>query len=138
MSVTNGYEYDNLSDMSKRLANKLLTGAVVLTAISAGTYVLNSHQQNPIVQPKPIDSNVNQAPEVGVSSNGEPKTQTAQSSGPSTITPISNSPDNVDYDCPDFATQTEAQDYFDSQGGSPSNNVDRLDRDRDGIACEDN
>jgi micrococcal nuclease len=42
-----------------------------------------------------------------------------------------------DKDCPDFATQQEAQDYFISKGGSSSNNVDKLDgSDRDGIVCE--
>lgn len=41
-----------------------------------------------------------------------------------------------DKDCSDFATQAEAQAYFESKGGSPTNNVDRLDADHDGIACE--
>lgn len=41
-----------------------------------------------------------------------------------------------DRDCPDFATQAEAQFYFDLKGGSPTNNVDRLDADGDGVACE--
>ena len=41
-----------------------------------------------------------------------------------------------DKDCPDFATHAEAQAYFESKGGSPTNNVDRLDADHDGIACE--
>lgn len=41
-----------------------------------------------------------------------------------------------DKDCSDFATQEEAQSYFESKGGSSTNNVDRLDSDRDGIACE--
>jgi micrococcal nuclease len=41
-----------------------------------------------------------------------------------------------DKDCKDFATHSEAQAYFTSKGGSPTNNVDRLDRDNDGIACE--
>jgi LPXTG-motif cell wall-anchored protein len=38
--------------------------------------------------------------------------------------------------CSDFKTQEEAQQYFESHGGSKSNNVDGLDRDHDGIACE--
>ena len=39
----------------------------------------------------------------------------------------------VDRDCPDFATQAEAQAFFNSQGaGDPH----RLDRDGDGRACE--
>lgn len=41
-----------------------------------------------------------------------------------------------DRNCSDFSTQEAAQDYFDSRGGSPTNNVDGLDRDHDGIACE--
>jgi hypothetical protein len=38
--------------------------------------------------------------------------------------------------CSDFPIQEQAQAYFDANGGSPSNNFDRLDDDHDGIACE--
>lgn len=41
-----------------------------------------------------------------------------------------------DKDCSDFKVQDEAQTYFEGKGGSPTNNVDRLDSDHDGIACE--
>ena len=41
-----------------------------------------------------------------------------------------------DRDCTDFNTQAEAQSYFDRMGGGPNNNVDRLDADGDGRACE--
>lgn len=41
-----------------------------------------------------------------------------------------------DKDCKDFATHAEAQAYFEGKGGSQTNNVDKLDADRDGIACE--
>ena len=41
-----------------------------------------------------------------------------------------------DRDCADFNNQEEAQDYFESQGGDADNNVDNLDADGDGIACE--
>jgi hypothetical protein len=44
--------------------------------------------------------------------------------------------DAIDYDCADFATKDDAQRYFLSQGGSPSNNVDALDNNHNGIACE--
>jgi hypothetical protein len=44
--------------------------------------------------------------------------------------------DKIDYDCSDFDTQQAAQKYFNSQGGSSRKNVDNLDFDRDGIACE--
>ena len=43
----------------------------------------------------------------------------------------------ADKNCSDFSTQQQAQQYFESHGGSPSNNVDGLDRDHDGVACED-
>ena len=39
--------------------------------------------------------------------------------------------------CSDFNSQAEAQSYFDKLGGSKTNNVDSLDADHDGIACED-
>lgn len=42
-----------------------------------------------------------------------------------------------DMDCADFNTWEEAQTYFERNGGSPTNNVDRLDgNDQDGLACE--
>lgn len=62
----------------------------------------------------------------------KPVTQTSGSTG-NTATNTSNSGDK---DCADFNTHAEAQAYFNSNGGSPSNNVDRLDNDHDGIACE--
>ncbi|QQG43377.1 MAG: thermonuclease family protein [Candidatus Daviesbacteria bacterium] len=40
-----------------------------------------------------------------------------------------------DKDCGDFATQSEAQAFFISQGG-PGKDPHRLDRDNDGVACE--
>jgi hypothetical protein len=36
----------------------------------------------------------------------------------------------------DFQSQSEAQSYFEANGGSPTNNVDNLDADHDGQACE--
>ena len=43
-----------------------------------------------------------------------------------------------DKNCPNFATQREAQEYFESIGGSAAYNADRLDKNRDGVACENN
>jgi endonuclease YncB( thermonuclease family) len=54
---------------------------------------------------------------------------------PTTTSSVSTSSEG-DKNCSDFATHAEAQSYFTSKGGSPSNNVDGLDRDHDGIACE--
>lgn len=45
--------------------------------------------------------------------------------------------DGVDYDCYDFASQGDAQAYFESDGGSSYNNADGLDRNHNGLACED-
>jgi hypothetical protein len=41
-----------------------------------------------------------------------------------------------DKDCADFSSHVSAQAYFEAKGGSAANNVDDLDRDHDGIACE--
>ena len=49
---------------------------------------------------------------------------------------ISKAPAAADKDCSDFANQAQAQSYFASNGGSPSNNFDNLDADHDGVACE--
>ncbi len=43
--------------------------------------------------------------------------------------------DGIDYDCWDFATQSSAQAYFESDGGSTYNNADNLDPNGDGYAC---
>lgn len=43
--------------------------------------------------------------------------------------------DYGDYDCSDFSTQDEAQEFFESEGG-PGDDYHNLDRDSDGIACE--
>ncbi|MCC7024979.1 MAG: hypothetical protein IT338_19265 [Thermomicrobiales bacterium] len=44
--------------------------------------------------------------------------------------------DGIDYDCWDFATQGDAQAYFERDGGSVYNNADGLDRNHNGLACE--
>ncbi len=40
-----------------------------------------------------------------------------------------------DYDCSDFSTQGEAQEFFEDEGG-PDEDYHNLDRDGDGEACE--
>lgn len=42
----------------------------------------------------------------------------------------------IDYNCSDFTTQTQAQNFF-IQNGGPARDPYRLDGDKDGIACED-
>lgn len=44
-------------------------------------------------------------------------------------------PAGPDRDCSDFVTQAEAQAFFEAAGG-PARDPHRLDRDRDGVACE--
>jgi micrococcal nuclease len=39
-------------------------------------------------------------------------------------------------DCVDFHSRSQAQRYFEARGGRPRRNVDRLDSDGDGKACE--
>jgi LPXTG-motif cell wall-anchored protein len=41
-----------------------------------------------------------------------------------------------DKDCRDFTSQSEAQAFFESIGGSASNNADNLDANHNGVACE--
>lgn len=65
-------------------------------------------------------------------------TSTSKSSSSSSSSSRSSKPRYSlgDKDCSDFRTQREAQAYFKSKGGSRYRNVDGLDRDHDGIACE--
>ncbi len=44
----------------------------------------------------------------------------------------------IDRNCKDFVTQEQARAYFEYFSGNAGKNVDGLDRDRDGIACESN
>lgn len=67
------------------------------------------------------------------------QTNTTTATGSTIIqnkTKSSGSSSSEDKDCPDFKTHSEAQAYFNTKGGSPNNNVDNLDADHDGIACE--
>lgn len=68
-----------------------------------------------------------------------PKPTSTPLPSPVIVPPITPQPpvsDTGDKDCGDFSSHAEAQAYFNAKGGSPSNNVDDLDRDHDGIACE--
>lgn len=40
-----------------------------------------------------------------------------------------------DYDCADFSSQDEAQEFFEGEGG-PDDDYHNLDRDGDGVVCE--
>lgn len=47
-----------------------------------------------------------------------------------------NGADGVDHDCADFADQEDAEAYFITDGGSTKKNIDHLDPNHNGIACE--
>ena len=47
-----------------------------------------------------------------------------------------NGEDGIDHDCADFVSQGAAQHYFALDGGSALDNVDHLDPNHNGIACE--
>ncbi|MCA9878069.1 MAG: excalibur calcium-binding domain-containing protein [Thermomicrobiales bacterium] len=47
-----------------------------------------------------------------------------------------NGEDGLDRDCADFADGDEAQEYFLADGGSSKQNVDHLDPNHNGVACE--
>ena len=61
---------------------------------------------------------------------GIARAATAQTASPTA------SPATAAKTCADFKTQSEAQTYFTSKGGSKTNNIDNLDPNRNGIACE--
>lgn len=48
---------------------------------------------------------------------------------------VERPPSTGDYDCSDFGSQEEAQDFFEDEGG-PWDDPHNLDRDGDGVACE--
>jgi hypothetical protein len=47
-----------------------------------------------------------------------------------------NGRDGLDRDCADFANPAEAQRYFEDDGGTVANDVDHLDPNHNGVACE--
>lgn len=91
--------------------------------------VTASQQPAPTQTPTPAPT---QAPASGATPTPTPMADATSTPAPAP-TPA---PSSGDKNCSDFKTQKEAQDYFNSKGGSASNNVDGLDADHDGIACE--
>lgn len=64
-----------------------------------------------------------------------PTPTAAADSGTDAGAPRSTAPVGVDRDCSDFATQDEAEAFYEAAGG-PSVDPHRLDSDGDGLACE--
>ncbi|MCG0239167.1 MAG: thermonuclease family protein [Firmicutes bacterium] len=75
----------------------------------------------------------------GSKSTGSDSKNTGSSSQKASRTtgspPLRYDPNGPDRDCDDFATQAEAQAFYEAAGG-PARDPHGLDRDRDGIACE--
>jgi micrococcal nuclease len=72
-----------------------------------------------------------------VPTTGPPAPQSSQPTASANPAPggLPYDPNGPDRDCPDFATQEEAQQFFLAAGG-PDSDPHRLDGDHDGIACE--
>ena len=60
----------------------------------------------------------------------------ARAGGPASHLGAAGRRGEADKDCKDFASQAEAQAWFEAHGGSAAHNVANLDRNRNGIACE--
>lgn len=88
---------------------------VVLAAISLGLAGCSSSGSSDQVAP---DSGGYPAADGGSGAGGEPSPSVDES---------------VDYDCSDFASQSDAQDVYDADPSDPNG----LDGDADGVACED-
>lgn len=87
---------------------------------------------NACVTPTPTKVSISITP----TTNQTTKHQTTQSSSVPTENRSYRTDLTGDKDCKDFTTHQEAQDYFIAKGGSSTNNVDNLDADHDGLACE--
>lgn len=116
----------DLAAAKKKAEAELCTSAAATT--TTRTTVSKSPPSKPSLAPPPPGK-----PGQGdQSSAGRPA-----SSGPGGKPPNRPGRPAGDRDCPDFATHDQAQEYFESIGGSSTNNADRLDANHNGIACED-
>jgi micrococcal nuclease len=95
-----------------------------------------------VVSEKPATLGPYPKPSSGGTSAKTPSTQASSPPGQSSrVPPVSGpelefDPNGPDRDCSDFASQEAAQAFFEAAGG-PQRDPHRLDRDRDGKACED-
>ena len=90
-----------------------LSGTVVVTAMADGAYAVNA-------QPS--------APRLAAPPEGDEPSETSS---------LAYDPSEPDRDCGDFASQAEAQAFYEAAGG-PGSDPHRLDGNDDGIACESN
>ncbi len=66
---------------------------------------------------------------------GAPGGRESTSSRPESTAPTPTPKPKDTHNCSDFDTWSEAQDFYESEGG-PASDPHRLDRDRDGVACQ--
>jgi hypothetical protein len=91
----------------------------------------------PPTSPPPTNPPPTNPPPTNPPPTNPPPTNPPPTSQPPTTQPPSGVCNcSIDYNCSDFATHKEAQECFESCGGSPAYNWSGLDRDRNGIACE--
>lgn len=134
---------------NKKLQYAALTGIGLLTLFFGSAWAVGvaSPPQTPVIKTtEAVNAIITVVPTVVPTYLPSP-TQTRQptqrqfmqqitASGNSNDTTSVGTFSGTDKDCEDFSSQNEAQAYFNSKGGSASNNVDRLDGDHDGTACE--
>ena len=111
------------SEATGRLCQSAAPTTTTTTASSSSTAPSSSKPKPPPPPGKPGQG--------GPSSGGRPS-----GGGPGGPPPNRPGRPAGDRDCPDFATQDQAQQYFESIGGSSTNNADRLDENHNGVACE--
>jgi len=97
------------------------TGALIVAGIAIGGALFSDDSQPSAQNQLDADSNSYLPPVNNFIRNDDPQTTRSFESG--------------DYDCADFSTQSEAQDFFIENGG-PYNDPHGLDRDGDGVVCE--
>lgn len=92
-----------------------LSGTVVVSATSDGGYAVNADPSAPqLAAPPPVEP---------------------EEAEPDATSSLAYDPNGPDRDCGDFATQAEAQAFYESAGG-PVSDPHRLDGEGDGVACE--
>ena len=95
-----------------------LQGTIIVTASADGTYRVNADPSDPAaVVPAPSVAEEKPASELSSS--------------------LAYDPFGTDKDCGDFASQAEAQAFYEAAGG-PASDPHRLDGNDDGVACESN
>lgn len=102
---------------------KILIGIVLALGLIGGAVWISSNRSSSTIAPQKVTPSVNKA--------------TVSDSYIRTDDPVTvrSYASTGDYDCDDFSSQREAQQFFEDEGG-PASDYHNLDRDGDGLACE--